>query len=682
MKAPAPKKINKLLEIHNDTRVDPYYWMNDLKDPDVMTYLQAENDYCKFRLQHTDRLQETIFQEITGRIKQEDQSVPYLKNHYWYQTRYRAGAQQPQYWRWPDNYADREELLWDAEEAKAGHAYYHAGSGSVSPDNLKNVFGEDIKGRRIYTLRTKDLETGTMLEETIPNTSGYAVWAADSLSFYYVVKDDKLRPCTIKRHQLGQPVEEDEVIYHESDETFICFIQKSKNEEYLFIGSSSTVSDEYRYLPLKHPNTGWQIFLPRQRHLEYSLEHHGGYFFIRTNWEAINFRLMQCPVDRTGKDYWEEVLPHDPAGYLDDIEVFQDHLVTLSRAGASKEVRIFDLNTMASFNVPFPEEARNVEFDRNPEFAANKVRVQYTSLITPPSVIDVHLGNGEQEVLKVQEVVGGYEASDYHTERIWAEGVDGTNIPVSLVYRKDLWKPSKSPGLLYGYGSYGISIDPYFSIPRLSLLDRGFVYAIAHIRGGQELGRNWYEAGKLKAKRNTFEDFIACGQKLIDAQFVCAEGLAAMGGSAGGLLVGAAMNMAPGLFSAVVAAVPFVDVVTTMLDDSIPLTTGEYDEWGNPQEKAYYDLMKSYSPYDNIDSKPYPALLVTAGLHDSQVQYWEPAKWVAKLRDHTTEDHLIVLHTNLDAGHSGASGRFEKHRETALEYAFIIDQALCGPKSS
>ena len=474
----------------------------------------------------------------------------------------------------------------------------------------------------------------------------------------------------------------DEVIYHESNETFICFIQKSKNEEYLFIGSSSTVSDEYRYLPLKHPSTGWQIFLPRQRHLEYSLEHHRGYFFIRTNWEAINFRLMQCPVDRTGKDYWEEVLPHDPAGYLDDIEVFQDHLVTLSRAGASKEVRIFDLNTMASFNVPFPEEARNVEFDRNPEFAANKVRVQYTSLITPPSVIDVHLGNGEQEVLKVQEVVGGYEASDYHTERIWAEGVDGTSIPVSLVYRKDLWKPSKSPGLLYGYGSYGISIDPYFSIPRLSLLDRGFVYAIAHIRGGQELGRDWYEAGKLKAKRNTFEDFIACGQKLIDAQFVCAEGLAAMGGSAGGLLVGAAMNMAPGLFSAVVAAVPFVDVVTTMLDDSIPLTTGEYDEWGNPQEKAYYDLMKSYSPYDNIDSKPYPALLVTAGLHDSQVQYWEPAKWVAKLRDHTTEDHLIVLHTNLDAGHSGASGRFEKHRETALEYAFIIDQALCGPKSS
>lgn len=682
MKAPAPKKINKLLEIHHDARVDPYYWMNDLKDPDVMAYLEAENAYCKYRLKHTDVLQETIFQEITGRIKQEDQSVPYLKNHYWYQTRYRTGAQQPQYWRWPDQNQDHEELLWDSEEAQAGHAYYHAGSGNVSPDNQKNVFGEDTKGRRIYTLRIKDLSVGKMLSDTIPNTSGYAVWSADSQSIYYAVKDDKLRPCTIKKHILGQPIEQDVVVYHEADETFVTFVQKSKSEDYLFIGSSSTVSDEYRYLKMQNPEEGWHLFLPRQRHLEYSLDHHRDHFFIRTNWEAVNFRLMRCPVERTCRTHWEEVLPHDPAGYLDDVEVFRDHLVTLSRAGASKEVCIFDLNTMDHFTVPFPEEARNVEFDRNPEFNAVKVRVQYTSLVTPPSVIDVRLDNGEQEILKVQEVVGGYEASNYQSERIWVQGKDGVSIPVSLVYRKDLRTPGRSPGLLYGYGSYGISIDPYFSIPRLSLLDRGFVYAIAHIRGGQELGRNWYEQGKLKAKRNTFEDFIACGQALIDRHYVCKEGLGAMGGSAGGLLVGAAMNMAPGLFSAVVAAVPFVDVVTTMLDDSIPLTTGEYDEWGNPQEPEYYKLMKSYSPYDNIETKPYPALLVTAGLHDSQVQYWEPAKWVAKLRDHTTEDHLIVLHTNLDAGHSGASGRFEKHRETALEYAFIIDQVLCRPKSS
>ncbi|MCB0658559.1 MAG: S9 family peptidase [Saprospiraceae bacterium] len=682
MKAPAPKKISKLLEIHQDTRHDPYYWMRDLDDPDTMSYLKAENAYGRNRLKHTEALQETIYQEIIGRIKQDDQSVPYRKNGYWYQTRYLAGSQHPQFWRWPDNNPEKEQLLWDAEKAGKDQSYYQIASRTVSSDNRYYLFGEDRVGRRLYTLRIKDLVTGELLDEAIPHTSGSGVWSPDGQSFYYTVKDDKLRSCRIRQHVLGTPADQDIEIYFEADETYSSFVYKTKSEQFIVIVSSSTVSDEFRYLNCDHPEAGWSVFLPRKRHHEYSIYHHKEHFYIRTNWNATNFKLMRCTVGQTNPEDWEEVIPHDPAGYLEDVEVFENHLAILSRANATKEVRIIDLQSMQVKPVEFAEEARSIDFDQNPEYQAKQVRIQYTSLITPPSVIDIGLEDGLFTIRKVQEVVGGYQPEKYHSERIWVKADDGTNIPVSLVYRKDKWRKGASRGLLYGYGSYGISIDPYFSIPRLSLLDRGFVYAIAHIRGGQELGRDWYDQGKLKFKLNTFTDFIACGKALINRGYVCPAGLGAMGGSAGGLLMGTVMNMAPELFRAMVAAVPFVDVVTTMLDDSIPLTTGEYDEWGNPNDPEYYELMKSYSPYDNISGGPYPSLLVTAGLHDSQVQYWEPAKWVAKLRDYTNGNSLIVLHTNLEAGHSGASGRFERHHETALEFAFIIDQVICTPTDS
>ncbi|AEV32772.1 protease II [Owenweeksia hongkongensis DSM 17368] len=669
---PLAEKIAQSLSIHEDDRVDDYFWLRDRENPKVVEYLNAENTFRESEMKDTEELQENLFQEIKGRIKQDDASVPYHKNGYWYYVRFEEGKEHAIYCRKKGQLSADEEIMMDVNIEAAKHSYYQVAGMSVSPDNKLLAFGEDKVSRRIYTLRFKNLETGEILEDEITNTTGGAAWANDNSTIFYTAKDETLRPNKVYRHKLGSKTDDVE-IYHEADETFVCGAYRSKSQSFIMIASGSTVSNEYRYLDANNPEGEFKIIQPRVRDLEYSVAHFGEFWYILTNADkATNFKLMRAPLAKTTKENWEEIIPHRPNVYLENLEIFKEYLVTEERENGLTRIRIKRWDGSDEHYMEFDEETYTAGIGNNPEFDSQTLRYGYSSLTTPSSVIDYDMEFRKKQVMKQQEVVGGHNPEEYHAERIWATAADGTKVPMSLVYKKSLKKAEGNPTLLYGYGSYGITVDPGFSATRLSLLDRGFVFVIAHIRGGQYLGRQWYEDGKMLKKKNTFTDFIACAEKLIEDKYTTTEHLYAMGGSAGGLLMGAVMNMRPDLFNGMIAAVPFVDVVTTMLDTSIPLTTGEYDEWGNPNDRDYYDYIKSYSPYDNVEEKDYPSLLITTGINDSQVQYWEPAKWVAKLRTKKTDKNPLYLYTNMDTGHSGASGRFEAYRETAMEYAFLL----------
>ena len=674
IKPPVAKKIPKELCIHNDKRIDNYYWLNNRENEEVISYLEEENDFHKKGMLHTEKLQEKLFEEIKGRIKEEDQSVPYKKKGYWYYVRYETGKEYPLYCRKHGSLEGEEEILLNVNELAKGHDYYQIGGLSISPDNEWLAFGEDTLSRRIYTIRFKNLKSGEIVEESIPNTTGSSAWSGDSKFVFYTVKDETLRPYKIFRHNKGQSSELDKEIYHEEDPTFITVVYKSKSEKYLMISSSSTVSNEYRYLDANKPEGEFNIFQERERDLEYGVAHYEDHWYIHTNKDgATNFKLMKTSLAQTSKEHWTDIIPHRPEVYLEGIEIFSRYLVLEERSNGLTQIRIKSWNEEDDHYLEFPEQTYTASTGNNPDFDSDILRYSYSSLTTPASVYDYNMTDRSRELKKQVEVIGGHNPDEYQSERIWATAADGKKVPVSLVYKKALKNNSGNPLLLYGYGSYGATIDPGFSSIRLSLLDRGFIFAIAHIRGSQYLGREWYEEGKMLFKKNTFTDFISCAEELIRQQYTTPDHLYAMGGSAGGLLMGAVINLKPEIFKGVIAAVPFVDVVTTMLDESIPLTTGEYDEWGNPNDKEYYNYIKEYSPYDNVEAKDYPALLVTTGLHDSQVQYWEPAKWVAKLREMKTNNNPLFLFTNMDTGHGGASGRFEAYKETAMEYAFLLD---------
>jgi oligopeptidase B len=680
MKAPIAKKIPEKLTIHDHTRIDNYYWMNNRENPEVIQYLEDENAYTKDQLKDTEGLQEELYKEIIGRIKQDDQSVPYFLDGYSYYSRFEEGKEYPIYCRKKGNTRDTEtnqdeEVLINANIEAEGFEFFEVGGISISPDNKLIAYSYDNIGRRLYTIVVKNLETGELLEDKIENTSGGITWAPNGKIFFYTEKDtESLRSYKIFRHELGTV--EDVEVYHEEDDTYSCYVYKTKSKKFLAIGSDSTLSSEHRILASDDPTGQFKIFQSRERKLEYSFEHVGNTFYILTNEKALNFKLVSCAEDATSKENWKEIIAHRKDVLLEGVELFADYMVLDERSKGLTHLRVIGLNSKEEHYIDFGEDAYTAYISVNFDFESKILRYGYSSLTTPSSVFDYNIETREKDLLKQQEIVGGYSSEDYQSERIYIEARDGVEVPVSIVYKKGVKLDGNAPLLLYAYGSYGYSIDAQFSSVRLSLLDRGFVYAIAHIRGGEEMGRHWYEDGKLLKKMNTFHDFVDAAKHLIANNYTSNEKLCAMGGSAGGMLMGGVINMNPELFKAVIAAVPFVDVVTTMLDDSIPLTTGEYDEWGNPNEKEAYDCMLSYSPYDHVADKEYPNLLVTSGLHDSQVQYWEPTKWVAKLRDLKKGNSKLLLHTNMEAGHGGASGRFKAQKETALEYAFLIDQVV------
>ncbi len=673
---PITHKKQTTLEKHGDVRVDNYFWLNDRENSEVIDYLKRENDYNDKMMAHTKKFQEDLFKEMKSRIKEDDSSVPYKLNGYWYLTRYEKGKDYPIYSRKKETLEAQEEILFDCNKEAEGHNYYRLVGLSISPDNKLAAYGVDTVSRRKYTIRIKNLETGKIYPETIETTTGGSTWAADSKTLFYTKKDEEtLRSDRIYRHVLGTSVIDDVEVFNETDDTFSTFVYKTKSRKYLVIGSSSTLTSEYRILRADDPTGDFQVFQPRIRGLEYGIAHYNTDFYVLTNADgATNFKLMKVSEENTAKENWKDLIPHRESVLLEDVEIFKDYLVVSERDNGLNRINIKRWDGTADYYLPFDNETYTAYVSTNPDFDTKNLRYSYNSLTTPNSVIDFDMETKEKEVKKEQEVLGAeFDKNNYASERVWAKAEDGTLIPMSLVYRKGIKKEGNNPVLQYGYGSYGSTIDPYFSTVRLSLLDRGFIYAIAHIRGSEYLGRSWYDDGKLLKKKNTFTDFIDCSKFLIEQGYTSTDHLYAMGGSAGGLLMGAIVNMAPELYNGVVASVPFVDVVSTMLDDSIPLTTGEYDEWGNPNEEKYYTYMKSYSPYDNVVAQEYPNMLVTTGLHDSQVQYWEPAKWVAKLRELKVDDNLLLLHTNMDAGHGGASGRFEALKEVAEEYAFLLD---------
>ena len=671
----APKHPTKL-EKHGDVRIDDYYWMNNREDQQVLYYLNAENDYYQKMTAHTVGFQEELFAEMKGRIKEDDSSVPYKLDGYWYITRYEEGKEYPIYTRKKESLDAQEELLFDCNQMAEGHDFFNLRGISVSPDNTLAAFGTDTISRRQYNIQIKNLQTGEIYPDIINNTTGSSVWASDGKTLFYTKKDPvTLRSDKIYKHVLGTPAEEDVLIFEETDDTYSTFVYKTKSRKFIVIGSGSTLTTEYQILNADNPNGEFKVFSPREKGVEYSISHYNGNFYVLTNKDgATNFKLMVTDEEQTTSENWKEFIPHRENVLLEDIEIFKDYYVLTERENGLNQMKISKWDGSDSYYLPFDSETYVAGTTTNLDFDTKELSYFYNEMGAPYAIIDFDMETKAKTVLKEQEVLGGkFDKDNYKTERLWATARDGKKVPISLVYRKDTPLDGSSPLLQYGYGSYGATIDPYFSSVRLSLLDRGFIYAIAHVRGGEYLGRPWYEDGKLLHKKNTFTDFIDVSQFLIDQKYTSPEHLYAMGGSAGGLLMGAVVNMAPELYNGVIAGVPFVDVVTTMLDDTIPLTTGEYDEWGNPNDKEYYDYIKSYSPYDNVEAKAYPNLYVSTGLHDSQVQYWEPAKWVAKLREYKTDGHLLFLDTNMEAGHGGASGRFEALKETAKEYAFILD---------
>ena len=683
-KGPIAKKIPEALTIHNDTRIDNYFWMRlsdeqknadmaDAQTQDVLDYLNAENDYLEKTMSHTEKLQKTIYDEIVGRIKKDDQSVPVKDNGYSYYSRFEEGGDYRLYCRKKIG-SDKEEIMLNGPQMAEGYAYFGFGSRSVSPDNKLLSYGIDTISRRRYTIYFKNLESGELLADKLENTTGGTTWANDNKTVFYTTKDPvTLRSNKIYKHVLGTSQSEDVLVYEEKDETFSCGVYKSKSKKYLLIWNYQTLSSEFHYLDANNPNGSWKVIQPREKNLEYDVSHYGDHFYIRTNLDAKNFRLVKTPVEATTKDNWVDVIPHSEERFLEGVDLFKEHLVVSERINGLIALRVKPWKG-EEHNIQFNDPAYVAYTTSNLDFDTNILRYEYTSLTTPSSVFEYNMDTKEQVLLKQEEVLDPeFSTSNYTSERVYATATDGTKIPISLVYKKGVERTLNTPLLLYSYGSYGSSSDPYFSSSRLSLLDRGFVYAIAHIRGGQEMGRYWYEDGKLLKKKNTFTDFINAGEFLVQEGYTSADHLYALGGSAGGLLMGAITNMKPDLWNGVVAAVPFVDVVTTMLDETIPLTTFEFDEWGNPKIEEYYHYMKSYSPYDNVEAKDYPNILITTGYWDSQVQYWEPAKWIAKLRELKTDDNLLLMDCNMDVGHGGASGRFERYKREALIYSFMLD---------
>lgn len=673
---PTAKKIAEKLVAHNDVRIDNYYWLNDRENQEVIDYLNAENEYYEKITSHTGKLKEDLFQEMKSRIKEDDESVPYKLNGYYYLTRYEKGKDYPIYTRKKESLDAEEEVLFDVNQMAEGHAFYTLGGISVSEDNKLVSFGVDTVSRRQYTIYIKNLETGELYPEAIENTTGGSTWGSDNKTLFYTKKDPKtLRANQIYRHTLGTDSSEDELIYTEEDDTFGTYVFKTRSRRFIVIGSYSTLTSEFRILDAKNPAGEFKIFQPRVRGLEYSISDYANHWYILTNKDdAKNFKLMKTELDKTTKDHWQEMIEHRENVLLEDVDIFKDYLVLSERDNGLTKIRIRRWDGEEDYYLPFDNETYTVYTTQNFDYDTRILRYGYNALNTPASVFDFDMETREKTLLKQAEVLDkDFNPDNYETERIWATAKDGKKVPVSIIYKKGIERNGENPLLIYGYGSYGATIDPYFSSVRLSLLDRGFIYAIAHIRGGEYMGRNWYEDGKMFTKKNTFTDFIAASEYLVKEGYTSPKHLYASGGSAGGLLVGAVMNMAPDLYNGIIASVPFVDVLTTMLDDSIPLTTGEYDEWGNPNDPEYYNYIKSYSPYDNVEAKNYPNLLVTTGLHDSQVQYWEPAKWVAKLRELKTDANLLLFYTDMDAGHGGASGRFEALKEVARDYAFLLD---------
>ena len=675
---PTPPKVAirpHTMTEHGHTRIDNYYWLNERENPEVIAYLEAENQYADACLKHTEPLQEQLFKEMTGRIKQDDNSVPVKIRDYYHYTRYEEGKEYPIYCRKKHSLEAPEEVILDGNVLAKGHAFFEIGEVSLSEDDRMLAYSVDTVSRRIYTVYVKDLTTGELVGEPITGTSGNVVWASDNKTLFYGVKDETLRPCKIMRHQLGTDPKDDVLVYEEKDETFVCYVSKTKSRKYLIINSDSTLSSECRILESNQPEGEFHVFQERQPDMLYGIDHYREHFYIQTNADgAKNYKIMRTPVGQTEKKHWEEVVPHREKVMLEGFTIFDKFFVIEEREGGLVKIRIKSWDGLTDYYLDFAEPAYTAGVGANPDFEATTLRYAYNSMTTPSSVYEWDMEQRTKTLLKRQEIVGGYNPEEYVTERLMVPSHDGVLVPVSIVYKKGMDKDGNNPLVLYGYGSYGSSLDAYFSLARLSLLDRGFIWAIAHIRGGEEMGRQWYDDGKMLNKKNTFLDFIACAEYLIKVGYTSSQKLFAMGGSAGGLLMGAVVNMRPDLWKGIIAQVPFVDVVTTMLDESIPLTTGEYDEWGNPNEQQYYDYMLSYSPYDNVEAKDYPAMLITTGLHDSQVQYWEPAKWTAKLRALKTDKNPLYLKTEMDYGHGGASGRFEGYKEVALEYAFMLDE--------
>lgn len=678
VKAPVAEINPYTRAIHGDTVIDNYYWLNDYfkEGPDsakVVAYLNAENTYTQAMMKDTEGFQASLFKELKGRIKEADESVPYLKDGYYYYRRTDEGKQYYKLCRKKGSLDAKEEVLLDVDKMAEGHAYYAVGGTSISPDNNLLAYAVDTVSRREYTLQIKNLTTGEVYADRIERTSGNMVWAADNKTVFYTAQNPKtLLSEKIKRHTLGSGAAADVVVYEEKDKTNYIGVSKSKNGAYIMIYSGGTLSSEMRYLASNEPQGNFKIFQPRQKNVLYSVTPLDDKFIIVTNEDAQNFKVMETPLDKTEKANWKVVIPHRKDVLVEGVEEFKNFMVVSERKNGLTQLAVHDLKTGTQHYLDFGEEAYTVYSGTNAEYNSEILRYGYTSMVTPSSTYDYNMRSKEKDLKKQQEVLGGYDPEQYETKRIFATATDGTKVPISMVYKKGFKQNGEAPLLLYAYGSYGSSMDPTFSSTRLSLLNRGFVFAIAHIRGGEEMGRQWYEDGKMMKKKNTFTDFIDCGQFLIDQKFTSTEHLYASGGSAGGLLMGAIINMAPTLWNGVIAAVPFVDVVTTMLDETIPLTTNEYDEWGNPNEQAAYQYMKSYSPYENIEAKEYPNLLVTTGLHDSQVQYFEPAKWVAKLRATKKGSNVVLLKTDMEYGHGGASGRFDYLKDLALEYAFLF----------
>ena len=691
IKPPVAQQIPYKTTIHGQNRVDNYHWIRltdeqklakniegwpDDQTMQVVDYINKENEYTQTQLSHTKNLQKKLYNEIVGRIKKDDVSVPFLYNGYWYYTRYKKGGEYPIYCRKKESLQNPEEIMIDVNDWAKGHDYFSLTNLSVSPNNKFLAFSVDTLSRRIYTIKIKDLQTGELLMDEIHGTEDAVAWANDNATFFYTVKNEiTLLSEHIDRHILGTPQTDDVRVYTEKDDSFYIGVGRSKSDKYIIIYNSSTLVSDYYILNANDPLGKFRQFSPRETEHEYTIEHYNDKFYIVTNWKAINFRLMETPENATAKQNWKEVIPHRKDVMVSGIDVFADHLVISERRYGLRQIRVIDQRNGNEHYMDFGEAVYSAYPSVNLTFNTNVLRYQFSSLITPRSTFDYDMDMKVSTLLKQTEVVGGYDLDDYHSERLYAEARDGKKVPISIVYKKGYKKNGQGNLLLYAYGSYGSTNDPSFSSTRLSILDRGFAYAIAHIRGSQTYGRPWYEDGKMFNKMNTFTDFVDCSKYLIQNNYTGPGHLFAMGGSAGGLLMGAVVNLAPELYRGVIAAVPFVDVINTMLDASIPLTSNEWDEWGDPRKKDEYDYMMTYSPYDNVYNADYPNMLVTAGYFDSQVQYWEPVKWVAKLRDYKVGENILYLHTNMDAGHGGKSGRFRRYKESALKYAFILDLA-------
>lgn len=660
--------------LHGDHRIDNYFWLRERTDSAVVEYLEAENTYTEAMMQHTEPLQTLLYHEMLGRIKETDTSVAVRRGDFYYYTRTEAGQAYPIHCRKHGSLDAPAVVLLDQNQLAAGHDYFRLGTFQVSPDHQWLAYSVDTTGAELYTLYFLDLATGNVAPETIFNTYYSLAWGNDSQTIFYTQVDAAHRPCKLLRHRLGSVVTEDRVVYDEPDDAFYLSVDKTRSEAYILLTLQSKVTSEVRYLDANTPTNAFQVIQPRSTSIEYGVEHHGDRFYITTNEDAINFKLMATPVAAPEQENWQTVIPHRESVLLAGVSAFADHLVIYERQAGLPQIRVRQFSSGEEHYLLFPEPTYEVSEDANPEFNTDTLRFSYSSLVTPKSIFDYNLNTQERQLKKETPVLGGYDRNQYVSERLQATAADGTTIPLSIVYRTGIERNGANSLLLTGYGSYGYSYPAAFSPNRLSLLDRGVVIAIAHIRGGAEMGRKWYETGKLLAKKNTFTDFIACADHLVQEQWTSPQHLAISGGSAGGLLMGAVINLRPDLFNAVVAHVPFVDVVTTILDPSLPLSVLEWEEWGNPNDQTYYDYMKAYSPYDNVEAKDYPAMLITAGLNDPRVSYWEPAKWTAKLRDLKTDNSSLLLKTHMGAGHGGASGRYERLKEIAFEYAFLLDQ--------